>query len=228
MESLKLAFETITSPFKGFEKLKERRSFWLPFLLTVLISIFSAMYYSSNADLKYILTQQLERTGKVQQLSQKDIDRIVDLQAKFGKYFMPVGVAVSSFLYFLIVAFYLFVMAKIYTTDLGFKESATIVGNAYLVYFISSIVFIVIMLLTNFRTTPIENLMPSNLAYYFSSQTLNGKLYVLFSKIDIFNLWFAFLLGVGFHKFTGEGLTKSLLTVFVPYVLLITVSVLFA
>jgi len=226
MESLKLAFEAITSPFKGFEKLKERKTFWLPFLLAVVLSTASIGYYAFNVDLKYVVTQQLEQSGKMDQLPKNQVEKIVDMQAKIGKYFMPIGGFIGSFVYLLIVALYLFTMAKIYTSDLSFKDALVITGNSFFVYVLSSLIFFIIMLMTDFKTSTIQELMPSNLAYYFSYEAVGRKLYTLFSKIDLFNIWFATLLGIGFHVFSEESLTKSLLTVFVPYILLILIPVL--
>ena len=228
MESIKLAFEVIASPFNGFKKLKEKKTFLLPFLLTVILSTAAVAYYAYNVDLKYVITQQMEMSGKMEQFPKQQVDKMIDIQSKVAKYGMPVGAFLGSFLYFLVISLYLFTMAKIYTSDLGFKEAMAITGNAYFVFLISSIVFFMIMLFTDFRTVSIESLMPTNLAYYFSYETLGKKLYILFSKIDLFNLWFMALLGIGFHVFTEESLTKSLLTVFVPFILLILIAVLMA
>ncbi|BBB32513.1 hypothetical protein TTHT_0960 [Thermotomaculum hydrothermale] len=226
MESLKLAFEVITSPFKGFEKLKEKKTFWLPFLLTVILSTAATGYYAFNADMKYVITQKLEKSEKMQQFSKEQADQIINMQSKVAKYAMPIGAFVGSFFFLLIVALYLFTMAKVYTSDLSFKDALAITGNAFFVYLLSTIIFIIILLITDFKTTPVESLMPTNLGYYFSSQALGKKLYTLFTKIDIFGIWFASLLGIGFHIFTEESLTKSFLTVFIPYIALIVISVL--
>ena len=228
MESIKLAFEVMTSPFNGFKKLKEKKTFWLPFLLTVILSTAAVTYYAYNVDLKYVITQQMEMSGKMEQFSKQQVDKMIDIQSKVAKYAMPIGAFLGSFLYLLIIALYLFTMAKIYTSDLGFKEAMAITGNAYFVFLLSSIVFIIIMLVTDFKTSTLQSLMPTNLAYYFSYETLGKKLYILFSKIDLFSVWFVSLLGIGFHVFTEESLTKSLLTVFIPYILLILLAVLMA
>ena len=226
MESIKLAFEVITSPFNGFKKLKEKKTFWLPFLLTVILSTAAVSYYAYNVDLKYVVTQQLERSGKMDKLPKEQVDKIIEMQAKIGKYFMPIGSVIGSFVLLLIGALYLFTMAKIFTSDLGFKDAAVITGNSFFVLLLSTIVFIIIMFVTDFKTSSIQSLMPTNLAYYFSYDALGKKLYTLFSKIDLFNIWFVALLGIGFHIFTEESLVKSLLTVFIPYILLILLAVL--
>ncbi len=228
MDSFKNAFEVITSPFSGFKQLKKKKTFWLPFLLTLLLTTGTFTYYSFNVDLKYVITQQIERSGKLNQLPKEQVDKLIDMQAKMGKYFMPIGAFVGSFVYLLFVGLYLFVMAKIFTSDLTFKDALVITGNSFFIYFLSSIIFLIILLVTDFKTSPINALMPSNLSYYFSYDTLGKKMYTLFSKIDIFNFWFVWLLGAGFHVFTEESLTKSMLTVFVPYILLILLAVLMA
>ncbi len=228
MESLKLAFETIVSPFNGFKKLREKKTFWSAFLLTVIVSTGAIAYYSFNVDFKYVVTQQLERSGKMDNIPKQQMDKIIDLQAKTGKYFMTGGAVIGSFIYLLIISLYLFTMAKIFTSDLSFKDALVIVGNSYFVFFISSLILLIILFITDFRTYLIQDLMPGNLAYYFSVDTVGRKLYTLFSKIDVFSLWFVSLLGIGFHIFTEESLVKSLLTVFVPYILLIAFAVLMA
>ncbi len=228
MESLKIAFEVITSPFNGFKRLKEKKTFWAAFLLTVIISTGAIGYYSFNVDMKYVITQQLERSGKMDNIPKKQMNKIIDLQAKTGKYFMTGGAVIGSFIYLFIIALYLFTMGKIFTSDLTFKDALVIVGNSYFVFFISSLILLIIMFATDFKTSLIQDLMPGNLAYYFSVESVGKKLYTLFSKIDVFSLWFVSLLGIGFHIFTEESLIKSILTVFVPYILLIAFAVFMA
>ncbi len=227
MESLKTAFDVIVSPFKGFEKLKEKKTFWLPFLLTIFLMSGAIGYYSFNVDWKYILTKQFEETGTIEKLPAENRDEIIDKQAQFTKYIAPIGSFFGAFVYLLIISLYLFTMAKVYASDLSYKEAMVIVGNSYFVFFLWSVIFFVILFLTDFKTTPIQDLLPTNLYYFFSGAEINKKLAVLL-KIDFFNLWFTYLLGVGFSVFTGESLKKSLLTAFVPYVLIILISVFMA
>ena len=228
MEAIKLAFEVITSPFSGFKKLKEKKTFLLPFLLTVLVYTGTFSYYAFNVDFKYVITRQLEMSGKLEELPKQQVDKLIDMQAKMGKYFVAGTAFFSPFFYILVISFYLFVMAKIYASDLSFKDAIVITGNGFFVFLFFSIVFMAIMLLTDFKTATPETLMPTSLAYYFSYETVGKKLYALFSKIDLFGIWFTSLLGIGFHIFTEESLVKSMLTVFIPYILIAVISVLLA
>ena len=228
MESIKLAFEVIASPFNGFKKLKEKKAFLVPFLLAVVLNTVAVTYYTFNVDLKYVVAQQIEMSGKMDAMPKEQVDKMINIQSKILKYAMPTGYFLGAFFYLIIIALYLFTMAKVYTSDLSFKESIVITGNAYFVFFISAVTLIIILFVTDFKTSSLQSLMPTNLAYYFSYETLGRKLYIVFSKIDLFSVWFVSLLGIGFHVFTEESLTKSLLTVFVPYILLIILAILTA
>jgi len=227
MNSITRMFKVLFSPKEAFEEIKNAPNIIIPIIILTLLSVAFTSYYASNADFGAIIEKQIESNERLQQLTPEQKEKMIDSQKDIGKYaimFLPI---VAIPIYFFLVGLYFFIVSKITGDELGYIQSVSISVYSNSVIMLSTLVAFTVMLTTDFSTTPLETLMPSNLAYFFTADDIGNKLYVLFTKIEFFKIWTLVISTVGLSTMTKIKTITSALIVFIPWAIFSALPMLF-
>ncbi|MFC1853213.1 YIP1 family protein [candidate division CSSED10-310 bacterium] len=200
----------------------------LPLLIIVFLVTGYSSYYVANIDAKAVLAQQLEKSERVRQLPEAQKDIIINSQAKWLIYMIPVGALVGTPVIFLIIGLYFFLLAKLSTAEVNYSQAFAIPVYAHAVAIPTVIVGFIILLATDFTTTPLEEIIPSNAGYFFQLEDVGSKLHKLLVSLDFFGMWKLVLMTIGFSVSTRFALWKSILAIFGPWLILTALTILFA
>ncbi len=226
MEGIKRLFRVLFSPEEVFEEAKKAPKVILAIIFLTIVITGTMSYYAYQMNAPVILEKQLEMSGKADQFSDEMKDKIIDTQAKIIKYTMPVGVFLGTPIMFLLIALYLFVIAKLMGNDATYGQNlaVTVYGSAPAI--IAMLVAMAIMLTGDTSTTIFQNLTPSSPAYFFPMEQVGNKLYTLLRSIDFFSIWEYILMIIGFSVITGTKKWKSAAIILIPVILLTVIRIL--
>jgi len=228
MESLERMVKVMFSPGSTFEEIKSSPNIVLPIIILTLLTVAFMGYYANNADFAAIMEQRIESNEKLQQLSQEQKDKLIEQQNNgVTKYAIMIAPAITLPIYFFLVGLYFFIAAKAAGKELGYIQAVSISVYSNSVILLSTILAFIVMLTTDFSTTPIEYLLPSNLGYYFSAEQVGAKLFAILSKIDFFKIWTLILSTIGLSVMAKIKPWVSALIVFIPFVLFSALALLF-
>lgn len=227
MNSITRMFKVLFSPKEVFTEVKKSPSIIIPIVILTLLTVSFTTYYASNADLPTIIEKQFESNTRLQQIPADQKDKMIEQQSKVGKYAMMFGPIVFLPLYFFIVGLYFFIASKIAGEELGYIQSVSISVYSNSVMILSTIVAFIIMFATDFTTTPLEQLMPSSLGYFFSADNVGMKLFTFFTKVEFFKIWALILSVIGLSTMTKIKTVSAALIVFIPWLIIAILPSLF-
>ncbi|RLE19200.1 MAG: hypothetical protein DRJ08_03840 [Acidobacteria bacterium] len=223
MEGINRLFKVLFSPGEVFEGAKKAPKALLPLIFLTLIVTGTTSYYAFQMNAPVIMEKQLEMSGKANQLSDEMKDKIIETQSKFVKYTTPIGALLGTPIMLLLVALYLFIAAKLMGSDAGYGQNLAVAVYGSAPAIIAMVVAFAIMLTGDTSTTMFQDLIPSNIGYFFPMEEVGKKLYILFKSLDFFSIWKFILMIIGFSTITGVKTWKSAAVILVPWALFISV-----
>ena len=223
MEGINRLFKVLFSPAEVFEKVKKSPQVFLPIIFLTLVVTGTTGYYAYQMNAPVIMEKQLEMSGKADQLSDAQKDKIVEMQSKYVKYTTPIGAVLGTPIMLLLVGLYLFIAAKLMGSDAGYGQNLAVAVYGSAPAIIAMVVAFAIMLTGDASTTVFQNLIPSNVGYFFPMEEVGKKLYVLLKSIDFFSIWKFIIMIIGFSTITGAKTWKSAAVILVPWALFISV-----
>ncbi len=228
MESLERMVKVIFSPKSTFEKIQSSPNIVLPIIILTICTIAFMGYYANNADFAAIMEQRIESSEKLQQLPQEQKEKFIERQnSSITKYSMIFAPAIFLPIYFFIVGLYFFIAGKIAGKELGYIQAVSISVYSNSIMLLSTLVAFIVMFTTDFSTTPIEYLLPSNLGYYFSAEQVGTKLFAILTKIDFFKIWTLILSTIGLSVMAKLKPWVATLIVFIPFIMFSALALLF-
>lgn len=228
-ESARL-INTFIAPRKTFEDLQRNSSWWVPWLVGAIFTVFFAVVAVQKLDMRHLVQQRIDQSASAQrrmeQLPPEQRDRAMDLQAmitKFTFYAYPVinlivGIVVAAIL----MAIFTFLLGG----EVSFKRALAIVFYSFLPAGILATLLLSVSILVSSDPSTIDfatNPMPTNPAFFMDPQG-NKFLYGLLSGFDIFRIWTIALLGLGFSAASSNrkpSIGTAMTTMFVIYGILV-------
>ncbi len=187
-----------TEPAAVFQELAAAPAWVLPFVLLAVLSLAVQLVISPRLDLEGTIRQSLaERSQAGQQLSDEQIDRMVEMGGKTAgvmKWLSPVTVAVV----FVIVAGAYFLGLKAVGSRVDFRSVLATVLHAAVpaVVLSSAVTMLVAMQRATFTAQELEGMVKSSVGAFLPDGT--PKPLVAFAGvIDLFNVWQWVLLAIG-------------------------------
>ena len=226
MEGINRLFKVLFSPGEVFEAAKKAPKVLLPIVILTLVVTGTMGYYAYQMNAPVVLEKQLELSGKTDQLSGEMKDKIISTQSKIIKYSTPVSTLFGTPIMLLLVGLYFFVIAKLMGSDSSYAQNLAVSVYASAPAIVAMVVAMAIMLTGDSSTTMFQDLIPSNLGYFFPMEQVGRKFYLLLKSVDFFAIWKYILMIIGFRVITGTKTWKSTLVVLVPVVLFISVMAL--
>ncbi|HLW52174.1 MAG TPA: YIP1 family protein [Candidatus Angelobacter sp.] len=224
--------DVFIAPRKTFEDIRVNASWWVPWLLTTVLSVAFGAVAAQKIDMVQFTRQQIEQSKlaqrQMEQLSPEQQEQQIRLRATITKIAFYVS-PVFTLIFGLIVAAVLMGVFNFgFAAEVTFPQSLAIVFYAFLP---RAILAILLGLSLSVASDPNSiniagNPMPTNPGFFMDPQG-NKFIYSLISYLDIFALWPVALLGLGFaavsknRKLTaGTGIT----TMFVIYAILMLIG----
>lgn len=191
------------APSKTFTDLRRNASWWKPWLIATIIAMIFSIVAVQKIDMMRFVQQQIEKSPS----AQRRMERIppeqresgMELQAKITKYSFY-AVPLFGLVGGLIIAGILMIIFNFMLgAEVPFQRALAVTFYAFFPSIIKS-VLLCISLLAASDPNSIDiagNPMPTNPAF-FMDPAGNTFLYTLLGYVDIFAIWYAVLLGVGF------------------------------
>ncbi len=226
MEGISRLFRVLFSPNDVFEAAKKAPKLLMPIIFLSLVLTAGTGYYAYQMNAPVVLEKQLELSGKADQFSEEMRDKIIESQSKIIKYSAPISSLFVTPIMLLLVGLYLFVVAKLMGSDATYGQNLAVSVYASAPAIIAMVAAMAVMLTGDTSTTLFQNIVPSNLGYFFPVEEVGKKLYFLLKSIDFFTIWKFVLMIIGFRVVTGTRTWKSAAVILVPWALFMSVMTL--
>jgi hypothetical protein len=193
---------TFTRPSETFGRLIARPTWWLPFLLSVVLGALTYAVASPKIDLEGTIRESIEKSGR--SVPAGTVERQVAFMQKWSAV-VTAGVVVSLAAAFFVTALVLWGAAKMMGGDARYAQLLAIWAHSGLPNVISTLVAIPLFLrLPNgsLTQTAAQKVMASNPGA-FLDDSAPAALRTLAGSIDIFSFATLFLLVLGFRRLPG-------------------------
>jgi len=206
-------FGALFFPSKTFPHLN-RRPDWLGAMVVIIIfSLCMSLLYAQKTDLIRITRQQLEQSGRIDELTEEQRQRAVEISSKIQRYVLLVGAIFFTPLTFLIIAGIMHLIFSLLQAGTTFKKVFSVVSYSYLPMVFSALIGIILLLGRKVNVVPIQDLVKSNLSVLLVQEESSKFLWNLASSIDFFSLWSVVLLCIGMTAISKISLKNSSLIV---------------
>lgn len=214
--------DIIAAPNQVFERLKQKPSWFIPWLVIALLAVTVQLGFYNLIDPGYLLDQLVEQRmdsgipeselrNAMQGITENTTPLIVS---------SSVAVFVGLLLIYAISAVYLFLVSKFSDTSITYRQWLSMVSWCN-VPAIFTVLAAWLAILSSGRLIEIEAMNPLNLNYLlFQSE---GDFAGMLSAINLVTIWSVLLMIMGHRIFTASTYLKSATVVLTPYVLILLV-----
>jgi hypothetical protein len=208
-----------TGPTKVFQYLKAKPDIWTPVIIAVIISLFTSFLVYDIA-----INDQIVSYEKNDKLPDEQKERIIEeLEAsKEGPrkiIYTTVFPVLAVFLIFVLVsAIFLFIGNVLLGGKARFKQVLSAYGYSYLI--LALLATIVKLPLWLSKQTMKIDFSP---AVFMAKSASESALNTFVSSLDLFNIWFVLVFGLGFAVIYGFSKLKGLLSVLIAWLLYIVI-----
>lgn len=193
---------TFSSPSETFRRLVARPTWWLPFVVSLVLGTLTYAVASPKIDLEGTIRESIEKSGR--SVPAGAVERQVAFMEKWSAV-VTAGVVVVGAGAFFFIALILWGAAKMMGADARYSQLLAIWAHAGLPSSIGALVAIPLFLrLPNgsLTQTAAQNVVASNVGAFLDDST-PAALRTLGSSIDIFSFAVLFLLVIGFRRLPG-------------------------
>ena len=219
---------TFFAPGKTFTDLRRNASWWVPFLLTVIVSIIFVAVVDQKVGFRKVTENQIQMSPKaaarLDQMPAAERSQAMARQATVTRY-ISYGFWLLLLIWNVIVAAILLGTFKLGAgADLTFKTSLAVVMYASLPLLLKSILAIVSLLAgVSTDSFTFQNPVATNPGYFLTPAD-SPFLYSLATSLDIFMIWTLILTAIGFSTVIKVKRSTALAGVFGWYVVFMLVS----
>ncbi len=220
------------SPSETFQKIKQTSPHFSDWLYAILVFVFvgAAVNFLVMSDpvlSSQIEEKQMEKIEKnfqelveqghmTQEQVDEQLDKIrdnIEQQMSSGRYIQSLSLLVVTLIFFFVISGFFYLIIKFALKGNGqYAHAMTAYGLPYYIWALQNIVLMLYMFLTkNF----VDNLSLASLMHYDTSTYLG----ILLNKIDIFSIWFYYLVSLGFAKLFEIDFKKTAITIFGIWIL---------
>jgi hypothetical protein len=203
LSQMERVVDTFIAPSKTFEDIRRSAAWWMPFLISLIISF----AFSMTIEKKVGWHQVMENTIQNHPAQQEQLDKLTPEQRAQRESISVVIYRVIAFGYpvFGLIVAAIVAGVLMLTLNLGmgaqakyWQYFATYIYGVWLPGAIKAILIVILVFAggggENFN---LENPIGTNLGFYVSNSSLPAALRALLTDIDIFTIWSAVLLALG-------------------------------
>ncbi|MCE1163851.1 MAG: YIP1 family protein [Bacteroidetes bacterium] len=224
-----------TSPGETFETIVRtpKKTYWvIPVIISVVVGIVLTFLFFRDEQLisgvmdkqKAALEKRMEEQVKSGKISGEQAKVSIEQAEKFmdpkGAFFQIIGYGgalVSPFLILFVLSLVYLVALKIMKAEFEFTNILNVVGLSMLVTIVGAVIGFVLSVITGEMSTV-------SLGLVLKDSSVGLKVHELISKIDVFAIWFYFLIGIGLSKIGKITSGKAYGVVFGIWILWIIVT----
>jgi len=225
----------LTSPGETYETISKtpKKNYWIiPVLITLLAGVIATFLFMQDAELvnktmekqRKTMQESFDKNVKEGKMKQEDADKAMEGMDPKGMMFKIFGygfAVIGPFLIFFILSLSYLILLKIMKAQFEFSNVMNVVGLSMLIMAIASLIGIVISIFKG-------EMSGLGLSLFSSEESAGAKVYGLLSRIDVFSIWFYIVVGIGLSKIAKLETVKSIVIAFVPYIVYILVTFIFA
>jgi hypothetical protein len=193
----------ITEPSETYERMSSssRKNYWLiPLMILIAANLIGTYIFFSNDELisKVVDKEIAKLDEKLDkgELSESDYDMAKKFVDPKGTFFLVIGYGgslVGPFFILIILSVLYFVILKIFKLNQEFSRVMNIVGLAMIIMAVGNLVSILVSVVTG----TMSGVSP---ALLMTEPEGGDIVYSLVSKLDIFTIWFLFIIAIGLNK----------------------------
>ena len=218
MGALQLMVKTITSPGDAMAYISANPTFIWPIIIVALHQLILPIgrYTLFKDTLKETLVTSYQRYGQPVPTGQ-ELETLTSMSANFALVLAPI----MSAIYWLAIAFLVFILVKLFKGEGAFKQYLSITGYAYVIVFIYYLLSLVISFSTDqlYLDSSLANI--SNL---FAPELWGSYLYGIIRSLDLFTIWFFLVIGIGANKAAKTEDNRGFIATAIVFVLYILVN----
>ena len=199
---------TYVAPSKTFEDIRRNARWWVPWLLSAIVTLATTYVVVNKVDFEQMVRQQIQNSSRAAQfesLPKDQQERQIAIGAKIGKvfaFFTPVFSIIGALI---IAALMMATFNFIFEARIDFKAALAVVFYSWLPLIVYSLLAIVTLLVRS-DTEGINprNMVATNLGYFIDPNAGSKFVYGMASSLDLFSIWVIILLGMGFAINSGD------------------------
>ncbi len=225
LSQIERVVDAYVAPTKTFADIRRDASWWLPFLLTILVSL--AFAYSVDRQIGFDQVAQVNINRNAQ--AQERMSSLSDAQRQQSMHFIAVTMKIGSYSAPLIGLIFALIAAGILMMSFNFGLGARASYKQYLaVWFYAGLPLLIKYLLaaiaifagTSTEQFDIRNPIGTNVGWYLPSDVPQW-LRTLFSSADVFTIWVIVLLVLGCSTVARVKRSSAAIIIFGWWVLII-------
>lgn len=201
LSQVERVIDTYVAPTKTFIDIRRNASWWLPFLLTVIVSLLFAYSIDRQIGFEQVAQVNINRNAQAQQR----MSSVPAAQRERAMHAIATSTRVISYAYFLVALIIALIASAILMVSFNFGLGAQTSYKQYLaVWFYAGLPFVLKFLLAAIAIFAgasadqfdIRNPVGTNIGWYLSSDAPLW-LRTMFSSVDLFTIWAVVLLVLG-------------------------------
>lgn len=200
------------SPAKVFESIRQRPTWAAALVLLMLTGTLVGLLVSQRLDTEEMLRESFAQAGR--QVSEEQVQQAIDFTERFGWLFAVLSSLVATPAGYLTVGLVFWVVLRLVGADLDYRQSLSVTLHAMMPQAVSQVLSLPVILSRS--TLPFERLqtglLASNLSF-LAPEDAGLRELALYSSFDLFSLWTAVLLAIGYGVVAGVSKAKAAGTV---------------
>jgi len=175
---------------------RQNASAWPPFLFVVIaMSVITLATYNSiepaiTADMQRVMAKTLAHNPN---MTQDMADKGIAMQQKFGRYFAPVGIAVTV----IVVGLLTWIVGKFFGAKEHFNAAMLIASYAFMPKVLGAVLLSAQGLLMDSSKLTSMSVLSIGPARFFDPETTSPFLLALLQRLDLLVIWETILLAIG-------------------------------
>jgi hypothetical protein len=188
----------LVAPAKTFASIAARPTWALPFLLLLVLSLFSIFLLTPRIDMASMVQQGMEQSGRT--VPQEQMEKSIEIMSKFKWAFAFFGLVFQA-VGWVVVALVFWAALRLAGGELDFKGSFAVTMHSAMPFAVSALLTLPVGLsqtTIDYNSVKTGSLLMSNLGA-FAPQDAHPGLLALLSAVDVFTLWMLVLLIIGYR-----------------------------
>jgi len=212
------------SPGKAFADIARRPRWWIPVILTALLSTIYLNAFTQRVGWESVIRPAIERLPNSQAMTAQQREQAITRAAGIYKY-VGYGSALLTLAYVFIVAVLLmFLFDTIMSAGVGLKRMMAMVAYAFLPLVIQTALSMVVLFLKDPDEFNLQNPLMFNVGAYLSPDA-PAALRALGSSIDLFSIWIIVLLAFGVSAAARKlSFGKAFAGIAIPWMVLVVLK----
>jgi len=212
------------SPGKAFADIALRPRWWIPVILSAILSTVYLNAFSSRVGWEQVIRQAMEQSPQVQNMPAPQREQLIRNAAGIYKYVGYAAPVLSLFYVFIISVGLLLLFDVMMGAEIGLKRLMGVVSYAFLPLMIFTALSIVVLFLKNPEDFDLQNPLMFNVGAFLNSDA-PAWLKAIGRSVDLFSFWVIALLAIGLVAASRKKMSfgKALTGIAIPWMLFVAV-----